>query len=125
MPDIKKILFLVVAVVVLAALWLFNPIDYVIWPKCAFRMLTGLNCPSCGIQRFLHAFMCGEPLTAVRYNYWLVYAVPYAALIVFAWLMPTCAVKQRMTRVLHSQVAVWLFVVSYVVWGVVRNVAGI
>lgn len=107
-------------------LWLFDPAAYTFWPKCMFHAITGLNCPACGIQRFLHALWQGNVTRALHFNYWLVYALPYTILIVAAWLLPEgSALKNRMESKLHSRVAVWTYVVSFTVWFVVRNILGI
>ena len=54
---------------VLLLLFLFNPTEVILVPKCSFHELTGLNCPGCGMQRFLHALMHGHFSEAIHYNY--------------------------------------------------------
>lgn len=39
-----------------------------LYPRCPFKMLTGLSCPGCGTQRALHALLSGDPAGALRYN---------------------------------------------------------
>ena len=63
--------------VVLTLLYLFNPVETAYTPKCIFHVMTGLNCPGCGMQRFLHAFMHGNFLEAIHYNYMLIVLIPY------------------------------------------------
>ena len=119
---------LLVAAVVLAVglvLWLFDPSAYTLWPKCPFRLMTGFNCPACGIQRFLHALSEGNVAQALHFNYWLAYALPYTFLLLLAWLWPSDQQRKRMERYLHSKVAVWTFIVSFVAWFAVRNIVGI
>lgn len=121
----KRLLVAAAVVVVLVALWLFDPSAYTLWPKCPFRLMTGLNCPACGIQRFLHALSEGNVAQALHFNYWLIYALPYTILLLLAWLWPNDRQRKRMERYLHSKLAVWTYIVSFVVWFVVRNVAGL
>ena len=119
---------LLVAAVVLAVglvLWLFDPSAYTLWPKCPFRLMTGFNCPACGIQRFLHALSEGNVAQALHFNYWLAYALPYTFLLLLAWLWPSDQQRKRMERYLHSKVAVWTFIVSFAAWFAVRNIVGI
>ena len=68
--TIKKglplILGIAATVVVLTLLYLFNPVETEYAPKCIFHAVTGLSCPGCGMQRFLHAFMHGNFLEAIQ-----------------------------------------------------------
>ena len=48
-------------------------------PKCAFRALTGWDCPGCGAQRALHALLRGDVAQAWRANPYFLIAVPAAA----------------------------------------------
>ena len=50
-------------------------------PKCSFKLLTGLSCPGCGLQRAVHALLNGEPMKAIQYNYFLVYSGPTVLLL--------------------------------------------
>lgn len=113
------------AVLVLAGLCLVNPVSSVWVPKCPFRLLTGLNCPACGIQRFLHALLNGRIAEAIHYNYYLLYALPYAALFAVEWLMPHGKARERLAGVIENRYVVWFYVVTFFVWLVVRNIIGI
>ena len=44
-----------VVLVLLLALYSFNPVNYVLMPKCAFKLATGYSCPGCGFLRATHA----------------------------------------------------------------------
>lgn len=104
---------------------LFDPSAYLLWPKCPFRLLTGLSCPACGIQRFAHALLQGRVLEAVRYNWYLLYSLPYTLLVVVTHILSEGPLRERMSRLFEGKVAVWTYVVSFMVWLVVRNVMGI
>ena len=54
-----------------------NPHSNIFVPKCMFRLLTGYDCPACGIQRSLHALLNGDTVTVLRYNYFLLISIPY------------------------------------------------
>ena len=73
----KRYLYLVIIIAVGLTLYFVNPTAYWFWPKCPFKLLTGLSCPACGIQRFIHAMTNGHFREAIAYNYFLVYALPY------------------------------------------------
>lgn len=125
--EVKKttIIFLV-ALVGAAVLFFFNPVDYKLMPKCIFKMLTGLSCPGCGIQRCIHAMLHGRFLEGIGYNYFLIWSGPYAlAFGIEEFLLPAGPAKQRMKRVLEHKYMVYPFVVMVLVWTVVRNLLGI
>lgn len=87
--------------------------------------MTGLSCPACGIQRFVHAFTNGRFAEAIAYNYYLVYALPYALIIAIIYFLPGSRLKQQMGDVFESKPAIWLYVVTFCIWFVVRNILGI
>lgn len=121
----KKCVLFAMAVAVVAALCCFDPTDYWFWPKCPVKLLTGLNCPACGIQRFVHALAGGHLAEAVAYNYYLVYALPYAMIVTAIWLLPCSRQKDRLAAVFQGRAAIWMYVGSFVVWFVVRNLLDI
>ena len=125
MPLSRKHIAVVGAVAVVAALYAVDPSSAWWAPKCPFWVLTGLSCPACGIQRFAHALMHGHVAEALRYNYYLVYALPYAALFALEWLMPPCAARDRLARIIENRYAVGFYVATFLIWFVVRNLLGI
>ncbi len=46
----------------------FNPSTHGFYPVCLFHVLTGLNCPGCGMTRALHALLHGNFLLALKDN---------------------------------------------------------
>lgn len=49
-------------------LYTFPPAAYAFYPRCPFRMLTGLECPGCGTTRALHHLLHGRIDEAFRLN---------------------------------------------------------
>ena len=45
-------------------------------PKCPFKLITGLSCPGCGIQRAIHAMLHGKFTEAITYNYYFTASIP-------------------------------------------------
>ena len=122
----KRIYIIIgVAAVVLAGLYIVNPSTATFAPKCPMRLLTGLSCPACGIQRFLHAIMHGNFGEAIAYNYYLAYSLPYALLFVVEWAMPAGRSRSRLARVIENRYVVGFYVVTFLVWMIVRNILGI
>ena len=110
----------VVVVAVLAAAWAVDP-DACRWaPKCAFKTLTGWQCPGCGISRAAHAAMHGRWGEALGYNWFFLVSIPYLVAVATATLWP--GVPWR--RWAMHRYAAYVYVVLFVAWWVVRNVAG-
>lgn len=109
----------------LAMLYCFNPIDYLWMPKCPFKIITGLQCPGCGGQRAIYALLHGHVKEALHYNYFLVYAGPYAFLfVVQRWILSGRA-KTLLGNIIENKYVVWFYIVTFLVWMVVRNILGI
>lgn len=114
-------LVLLILTIVFCCLYFIDPASCWFAPKCPFKLITGLNCPACGIQRFLHTLLNGRPLQAIKYNYYLVYALPYASLFGIAWILPDNKFKFRLTTVIESKKTVWFYVISFILWLIIRN----
>ncbi|MCI6671559.1 MAG: DUF2752 domain-containing protein [Prevotella sp.] len=108
--------------IIVVGLYVFNPTVYWFMPKCSFKMLTGLNCPACGIQRFIHTLLHGEPLRAIKYNYFMVYSIPYAVLLLVGWLLPRSVWKTKIERITHHRIAVGIYIAAFLVWFILRNI---
>lgn len=110
------------------ALALIGVIYYVLDPsegmwllKCPFRLITGLECPSCGSQRALHALLHGEFGAALRFNPFLLLSIPYLLLVIWgsvSW-WPGSA---RVRRFSHSRAAILTYVVLFFLWWIIRNI---
>ena len=121
----NKYTFLALALAVGLILYRFSPTAYWFWPKCPVKLITGLSCPACGIQRFIHALTNGNVREALAYNYYLVYALPYAMCVVTAYYLPQSRLKDRMTEIFEGKTAVWLYIITFCIWFVFRNIRGI
>ena len=64
-------------------------------------------------------------IQAVSYNLYAVVAYPYALLFVVRWLVPRQQFKQWLTRYIENRYVVRAYIVTFMVWIVVRNVLGI
>ena len=57
-----------------------------LFPQCAFKAMTGLDCPGCGMTRGLHALVHGDVLRALSHNILLVVIIAIGA-VWFGWNM--------------------------------------
>lgn len=46
--------------------------------ECTFKLITGYDCPGCGSQRALHAFLHGDIHKAWSFNPMIFFAIPIA-----------------------------------------------
>lgn len=116
---------LLLLLVILACLYIFNPTQYAIAPKCPFKLITGWSCPGCGIQRCLHALLHARWAEALHYNYFLVYSIPYFTLVVITECVAKGQWQLRLKRIFEGHIAIGLYITLFVVWGIVRNVVGL
>jgi hypothetical protein len=123
----KKRAIAVVAacVITLAVLYVLNPVDHQLMPKCPFKLLTGLSCPGCGFQRAIHALLHGRIAEALGYNYWLVFALPYLiAVIVEKWALHG-KWQKKAEAVIEHRYLIHFYIVTFFIWFVVRNLYNI
>ncbi len=122
---IVRIVLLLLIAAIAVLLYTFDPLQHTLMPKCPFRLLTGLNCPGCGIQRALHAMLHGHWAEAARCNFYLVYAGPYAlAFLVQRWFM-SGQLQQRVGAVLEHRYVVNFYIITFFIWLIARNIFGI
>ncbi|WP_317038930.1 DUF2752 domain-containing protein [Prevotella intermedia] len=108
--------------ILLAIYYLYDPIRSIWLPKCPFKLVTGLQCPGCGLQRALHALLQGRFLDAIHYNYFFVFAGPYIFLFGVRALLPQGELKNEVTKIIEDRRLIWLYIIFFFVWLVVRNI---
>ena len=91
----------------------YDPADFVLFPKCIFHSITGLQCPGCGSQRAMHALLNLEIGEAVRYNALFVAALPFLAVLAAFYAKTTGAP------------VIWTVFAVIVLWWILRNILGI
>lgn len=98
-----------------------NPHSNIFVPKCMFRLLTGYDCPACGIQRSLHALLNGDTVTALRYNYFLLISIPYFLAVAITTFWKADLIVKMGYYVQHPKV-VRAILVLIIIWWIVRNI---
>ena len=122
MKHINRYTLLIIVIIGLLILYKYNPLQYWFWPKCPIKLITGLNCPACGIQRFIHKALQGDFIRACHYNYYLLYALPYVIMIVVTYYLPNSKIKVRLKDILESTIAVRIYVTTFFIWFIARNI---
>ena len=101
--------------------YLIDPSNSYLMPKCPFHLLTGYDCPACGIQRALYYSLHGDWGTAIRYNYFLILSILY-----FIAVAITTFVHNREMDVIKKYVqhptTVMIFLALTIIWWIVRNI---
>lgn len=111
---------LIVLIVVYA---LFNPAEGGYFPRCPFRMLTGLECPGCGSQRAVHNLLNLNVRQAARENVLLVIAIPYVITgFVFDMIKEPSPEAAKWRKRLFGTKAIWVVLTLIIVFTVLRNI---
>ena len=118
-------IFLAVFLVFALVYTFADPSSSVFFPKCPMKLLTGWQCPSCGIQRATHALMNGHLLEALQFNWWFILSVPFFFLVVLSTIFETRPLWARIGAVVKSKAALWGYIASYFLWWVLRNLLGL
>lgn len=111
-----------IVVAVAAGVYVYGTFDPVnaFFPRCVFKMATGLDCPGCGSQRAVHALLNGEFAAAVRYNALFLAEIPLLVAIVLAWVLRDRF--PRFNRFVSSQPFILAVLAVIVGWTVARNI---
>lgn len=117
------ILLLLAAVAGIAVYFYFDPEDSMLFPRCPFLALTGLECPGCGSQRAVHALLHGDFPGAWRYNALLVASLPFLAVLIGAEMTRTR--YPGFYRAVNSGRVIMACAVVVVGWWILRNLVSI
>lgn len=121
----KKTIFIVLFFIGAIILYIIDPVNCRLTPKCPIKFLTGLNCPGCGFQRSVHALLHGQLLTAISFNYWFVYAIPYALLFLIQRWFLKGKWKDFIGQIIENRYVVNFYIISFMTWFVIRNIYNI
>lgn len=111
----RKLLFVIILFSGLYLVYRYNPENSWWMPKCPFYVLTGLQCPSCGNTRALHALLHGRISEALAYN--AMAPVLVGLFVVIAWLS---LAKHMPLTARPLKIAVIAYLAVYLVWWAIR-----
>lgn len=115
----------VAALAALAVLWHTDPMQAAWLPKCPVRVLTGWQCPGCGITRATHALLHGRVADALSYNWFFVVSVPYLLSVCAVSYVPALRRRQRLRMAVTGPAAAWVYATLFTLWFVTRNILDI
>ena len=114
-----------IIIVCLGVIYFFiDPTTSTFAPKCPFRLLTGFDCPACGIQRFAHHALNGEWGEAIRYNYFLVISLPYFIAVAITSFFKGTRVESSRRYVQHPYVVLSVLALM-ILWWIARNIPSV
>ncbi|WP_449028237.1 DUF2752 domain-containing protein [Prevotella jejuni] len=120
--SVKSIGWLCLVAFLLTLYYFYNPVTTLWTPKCPFKLATGLQCPGCGIQRALHALLQGHYSEAIHYNYFLLFSGPYILSFGVRALLPQGQAKDSLTKIIEDKRLIWLYIILFFIWFIVRNI---
>lgn len=120
----NKILFIGITIIIIGLIYFFfNPLNYNIFPKCPFFILTGLKCPGCGSQRALHSLLHLDIKSAFFYNMLLVLALPAIAILFYVAYHRVD--KPALYNKVHSRIFIYNCLIIIILWWLIRNILNI
>ena len=97
-----------------------NPATSYLMPKCLFKMLTGYDCPSCGVQRVVHMVLHGNIKEAFLLNPFLFIVAPYLLTVFYAkFSKDKFAIEIR--PFVYHYITICVYIFLYFLWWFVRN----
>lgn len=89
-------------------------------PPCPVKLLTGLDCPGCGVTRMIYSLLHGDVLTALHFNAAAMLFIPFFLWTWGAWVLG----RWRGRRVPTWEQWRWaphVGLVLIAIWSVIRN----
>ena len=103
----------------MAVYWAWDPADGGLFPRCAFKAITGWDCPGCGSQRALHALLHGHVAEAWRANPYFLLAVPSA--LILGWVEMTRERHPALYRSVYRPATFIIILFLTIGWWIYRN----
>lgn len=114
-----------VTLLIIAALYIFyvtDPQTSSLFPRCSFLMATGYECPGCGSQRAIHQLLHFNIVSALRYNAFMVLALPYIFFGIYFQYFGGKARNPRLEKILFSRWSALIVLIFILVYWVLRNI---
>lgn len=98
----------------------FNPVTAGFFPLCPFHVITGLNCPGCGMTRGFNALFRGDILGALHFNA----LIPFFAILFSYFALSLLLVAVRgygLNWKIFTPKIVTVFLILTMIYAVTRN----
>ncbi len=120
--KIIKIVTILGVVFVGVLLFLFNPQEIAIFPKCPFLEITGWQCAGCGSQRAIHKLLHLNFKAAWSYNQLLVLSIPYLMLLGIFPLLPITSQTIKWRKTLFGTRTMVVIIMIIIAYTFARNI---
>ena len=115
-------IFIAILSCAIIVLYIANPAEYFWMPKCPTKIILGIDCPGCGIQRAIHAFLHGHIKEAMGYNLFLAVALPYLIAVLLCSVLRNGRLRQKLQKIVESKWLTQGYVILFFIWFIVRNI---
>ena len=125
MSNKKKVIITVTAILVVTVIIIFFYIDpdvYPFFPKCPFRVVTGLECPGCGSQRAFHQLLHFNIGGAFHQNPLVVIFGPYILLGLYIEYFGGKVKFPKVNNILFGKYAAIIILVVIIGFWIGRNI---
>ena len=93
------------------------------FPKCPFKVLTGLQCPGCGTQRAIHHILNLNISRAFKENVLLVVSIPYLLLAFLLTLFKNPNKKlMDWKKILYGKKTIYIILLIIFSFWILRNI---
>ncbi|WP_407690111.1 DUF2752 domain-containing protein [Rubrobacter aplysinae] len=113
--------FIFAVLISISVLYLVNPTNSNLFPRCPFLAMTGCYCPGCGSLRAIHQLARGELVAALGLNPMMVLSVPFIAYYFTSQLKLTFF-GQSLRRFFIQPVFIWSLLLIILVYWILRNI---
>jgi len=96
--NVSKTITTAVMIAVVIVYYNFNPSHYHFFPSCAFKQITGLQCPGCGGQRAIYSLLHFQFQEAFQFNSLLVASLPYLSI----WILFENTILKKRYHYIHK-----------------------
>lgn len=121
--TLKKVALLIIIAILALLYKLYSPAEYILFPKCPFRVATSLQCPGCGSQRAIHYLLNLDIYNAIKENAILVFSIPYLLTgLLFDTIKSTDLSFLKWRKILFGEKAIWGILSIIILFWIVRNI---
>ena len=111
---------IVAALIGAAALFLFDPSQYGFYPRCFFKMASGLDCPGCGGLRATHQLLHGDIRAAFALNPLFIMLIPVGTFFAVRAIVERFT-RKKWPRLLSTTTMIWTAATVVIAFGILRN----
>jgi len=119
---IKTIITTFILIIIFFTYYYFHKV-YDFGIPCLFHLITGFNCPGCGVTRMLFSLVQGDIKTAFSYNQFLFILLPFILIyIIYKVYLYILDKEDKIIRKIPNYI--WYILLTLtILWGIVRNIS--